>query len=274
MIKPMLRLLLAALLVVSASCKRHTVIPDDELALIFRDAFLTNAYIDRQNADIDSLNLYAPIFAAYGYTTEDVQYTIGNFSKRKSARLSDVVEMAIDLLEEEGKYYDREVAALDTIKQVALRTARREVLYEPQLRARSLRDTAKLHLLVDVRPGSYEVSYDYLIDSLDDNTRLQRRIWIERNDGSTTQMQYYTLRRNTEEHAVRTLTADTTMKRVHLQLIYFPDKAKRPSLTVKELRVVHTPPADEAIKQLYEQQLQVNIFAEDFLRAAIRKDSL
>ena len=97
-------LLLLVVLLLPTACKRRTIIPDDELALIFHDAYLTNAYIEREHIEYDSLNLYAPIFAHYGYTTEDVQFTIGNFSKRKSARLSDVVEAAIDLLEAEGKY--------------------------------------------------------------------------------------------------------------------------------------------------------------------------
>ena len=88
-------------------CARHRIIPDDELALIFHDAFLTNAYLNTENVRPDSLRLYEPIFAHYGYTTEDVHYTIGNFSKRKSARLGDVVEEAIDLLEAEGKIYNR-----------------------------------------------------------------------------------------------------------------------------------------------------------------------
>ena len=95
--------LLATLMLLGAACSRHTVIPDEELAMIFRDAYLANAYISDQRVSTDSLRIYEPIFARYGYTTEDVHYTIGNFSKRKSARLSDVVERAIDLLEAEGK---------------------------------------------------------------------------------------------------------------------------------------------------------------------------
>ena len=68
----------------------------------------------------DSLRIYEPIFARYGYTTDDVHYTIGNFSKRKSARLGDVVERAIEMLEREGKIYNQEVAVLDTIDNASL----------------------------------------------------------------------------------------------------------------------------------------------------------
>ena len=123
MMNKLLRHAVCGLLAFGAlSCARHTIIPDSELALIFRDAFLANAYISNENIRTDSLRIYEPIFARYGYTTEDVYYTIGNFSKRKSARLGDVVERAIDLLEAEGKVYNREVAILDTIDNVAQRT--------------------------------------------------------------------------------------------------------------------------------------------------------
>ena len=82
------------------SCARDKVIPDEELARIFRDAYLINAYVSDRGVKLDSLELYEPVFSRYGYTAEDVRYTIGNFSRRKSAKLSDVVEQSIRLLEE------------------------------------------------------------------------------------------------------------------------------------------------------------------------------
>jgi len=97
----------------------------------------------------DSLNLYEPIFAKYGYTTADVQYTIGNFSKRKSARLSDVVEQAIKLLETEAEHLDREVSILDTIDNVARRTFRRTLYADSLVRVTRLRDTARLRFVFD-----------------------------------------------------------------------------------------------------------------------------
>lgn len=84
------------------SCARDKVIPDEELARIFRDAYLINAYVSDRGVKLDSLELYEPVFSRYGYTAEDVRYTIGNFSRRKSAKLSDVVEQSIRLLEEES----------------------------------------------------------------------------------------------------------------------------------------------------------------------------
>ena len=267
-------MLLLVVLLLPTACKRRTIIPDDELALIFHDAYLTNAYVERQHINYDSLNLYAPIFARYGYTTKDVQFTIGNFSKRKSARLSDVVEAAIDMLEAEGKYYDREVVALDTIKNVAMRQATRLVLSDSLIRVRSLRDTARLYRTLEVKPGSYEISYTCKVDSLDKNKRLQRKIWIERQDSTSSHLQYQTLRRGHQEQLTRTITVDASARTLHLKLLHFPDEPKRPSVTVTDLKVYYTPTEALATHELYERQLNLRVFADRFLHAAIEKDSL
>ena len=175
------------LLVLAGACARHKIIPDRKLAQIFHDAFLANAYIGSEQVDIDSLNIYEPIFAGYGYTTEDVYYTIGNFSKRKSARLGDVVELAIEMLEAEGKYYNREVAVLDTIDNVARRSFTRTVYADSLIRVGSLRDTARLRFSVDVRHGEYNLSLKYLVDSLDHNEKgLRGVVWLERRDSTRT----------------------------------------------------------------------------------------
>ena len=256
------------------SCAHHTIIPDSELALIFHDAFLANAYVGTRDVVRDSLNLYEPIFARYGYTTKDVQYTIGNFSKRKSARLGDVVERAIDLLEAEGKFFNREVAVLDTIDHAALRSARRVLRADSLVRVRSLADTAGLSFAFDVEPGEYEVRMKYLIDSADRNTRgLRSRMWLERADSSSVQNYTVSLRRLNEGTLSRKFTADSSHRRLQVRLLTFNETPRRPSVTVRDLRVEYTPPVRRAVEELYEQQLDIRIFADEFFRA-VQKDSL
>lgn len=262
-------------LLLAAACARHKIIPDRELALIFHDAFLTNAYIGNGNVKIDSLNIYEPIFARYGYTTEDVQYTIGNFSKRKSARLGDVVEEAIALLEKEGKVYNKQVAVLDTIDNVARRTFTRRVLEDSLVRVRSLRDTARMSFALDVVPGDYNVSLKYLVDSLDRNERSLRGVmWLERADSTRTNVYTLTLRRKREETFTRRFTADTSHRRLRLHLLTFTGKPQKPSVTVSGLKVEYTPDTRAAVESLYVRQLDLRIFADEFLRAAIPADSL
>ena len=48
------------------ACSGYKIIPDEQLALIFHDAFLSNAYMQHRGRRPDSLNLYEPIFAKYG----------------------------------------------------------------------------------------------------------------------------------------------------------------------------------------------------------------
>lgn len=272
------RIRLAALLLLglmAGACVRHKIISDEELAHIFHDAFLTNAYVSTERLSLDSLNIYEPIFARYGYTTEDVQYTIGNFSKRKSARLGDVVEEAIRMLEEEGLRYEHEVAVLDTIDNVARRTFTRTVLADSLVRVRSLRDTARLHIRLDsLLPGEYNLTVNYLVDSLDRNPGLRGSAWLIRTDGSRTSSYTFTMRRNKEERFTRRYTADSTTRELHLNLFLPREGAKRPSVTLRDLEIRYTPPTRQAVESLYLRQLDIRIFADEFFRAAYPKDSL
>lgn len=270
-----IRLALLLLGLMAGACVRHKIISDEELAHIFHDAFLTNAYVSTERLSLDSLNIYEPIFARYGYTTEDVQYTIGNFSKRKSARLGDVVEEAIRMLEEEGLRYEHEVAVLDTIDNVARRTFTRTVLADSLVRVRSLRDTARLHIRLDsLLPGEYNLTVNYLVDSLDRNPGLRGSAWLIRTDGSRTSSYTFTMRRNKEERFTRRYTADSTTRELHLNLFLPREGAKRPSVTLRDLEIRYTPPTRQAVESLYLRQLDIRIFADEFFRAAHPKDSL
>ena len=259
----------------SFACSHHTIIPDDELALIFHDAFLANAYLGGRNPTADSLNVYEPIFARYGYTTQDVQYTIGNFSKRKSARLGNVVERAITMLDAEGKDYSREVAILDTIDNVALRTARRTVRADSLIRVRSLADTSQLRFAFDVVPGAYDVQLTYLVDSLDRNTAdaPRSRMWLELADGTQSQNYNIILRRRSEGYISHRFKADSGHRRLRIEFYSFTGRPQTPSVTVRNFKVEHTPEKAEAVDLLYERQLDLRIFADEFFRAA-QKDSL
>ncbi len=252
-----------------AACAPHKIIPDEELALIFRDAFLANAYITSERVETDSLKVYEPIFASYGYTTDDVHYTIGNFSKRKSARLGDVVEMAIDMLEQEGDHYDHEVAILDTVDNVARRTFRHTVHADTLIRVKSLRDTAKLSFTLDVVPGEYRVDYSYKIDSLDKNNKgLRCRMWLDRADSTRAAIYTTTLRRFRESAVSHTFTTDTTHRSLRMQLMEFVNKSpERPDITVTGLTVTYTTPTEAAVDSLYRKQLDIRIFAGEFFGA-------
>ncbi len=268
------------LLFFAGACVRHKIIPDDKLASIFHDAFLTNAYVSNRPMKLDSMEIYEPIFAKYGYTTEDLYYTIGDFSKRKSARLSDVVEKAIAQLEAEDNYYNREVSILDTIDNVARRAFTHRIYTDSLIRVRSLRDTSLLHFTFKVRPGEYNVSFSYLVDSVDENKQgIGASLWLQRADSTHTAGFNMTLRRYHTERVSRRFTADTTHRTLHINLAdlnRFRQKPARPSITVRDFAIDYTPVQEVAVDSLFFKQLGLRIFADDFLPRidTLRRDSL
>ena len=53
-------------------CQGRKEIDDKTLAMIFRDAYITNAYLGVNYLNIDSIQIYEPILGKYGYTAEDL----------------------------------------------------------------------------------------------------------------------------------------------------------------------------------------------------------
>lgn len=266
--KTTLRILLLAAAVAAAACARHRIIPDEKLAMIFRDAFLVNAYLSTESLSGDSLNVYESIFDRYGYTVEDVQYTVASFSRRKSARLGDVVNRAADLLEQEGLIYDREVAVLDTVNNIARRRFTRTLRSDSLLRVERLRDTGLLRIRIpEVRPGDYAVSYRYRIDSADRNRNVRTGVWFERADSSRTANYTMLMRRGSDETFSRTLTADSSARTLVLDIFIFRDKPLTPRIDVRDLRITFTPDTALAVDSLYLEQSELGIFADEFFQA-------
>lgn len=256
------------------ACARERIIPDGQLARIFRDAYLINAYAADQNIRTDSLEIYEPVFRRYGYTTEDVRNTIGSFSRRKSAKLSDVVEQSIALLEQENDYYKYEVGVLDTINSVARRRYTRTLLADSLIRVGTLRDTARLRIrMPEIRPGEYVVSVAYLIDSLDDNRNVRAAFWLEDAEGRRREENSNLLRRRQRSEIRRTLRADSTSRLLVLELYRNGERLRRPDVTFYDLEVRYTPPTEAAVDSLYKDQSNLSIFADEFF-AAFAPDSL
>lgn len=269
------RIVWLLLLLPMAACTKHRVIPDEELAMIFRDAFLTNAYVSARSLTSDSLNFYQPIFEQYGYTVEDVERTIENFSKRKSARLSDVVERAIVLLDEQGGYYEREVAVLDTIASVSSRSLYRTVYADSLIRARRLADSTLLHIELDsLKPGRYRISADYRVDSADRNVGLRGGVWTLRENGARRNTYTFLLRREIDASFTRTVSVDSAQRKLVVSFAEFPGKRQPLSVTVRNLKIEYTLPDEEAIDSFFHRQVDVRIFADEFLNHVRAKDSL
>ena len=265
-------IVLVAALTVFA-CNKRVVIPDDVLASIFHDAFLTNAYIESEGISLDSLQVYEPIFNRYGYTAEDVRYTVGNFSRRKSARLGTVVEQAIEQLEEESKVHAKQVVILDTIRNVAMRSYTRTVYTDTLIQARRRADSTRLRIVIEpVQLGNYHVTYKAECEDDLEKYPRQAEFYFEDKDGIRNGAALLTMRPKFSGN--RTLVSRNEDNcRLIIELGNYKGKVrpKKQSLDIRNLKVVYKPNEEMAIDSLYERHLPIKIFVDGFL---VKKDSL
>ncbi|MBO7331053.1 MAG: DUF4296 domain-containing protein, partial [Alistipes sp.] len=131
------------------ACNRPQMISNKELAEIFHDAMLVNAYIQHnRQVELDSMNIYEPILAKYGYTKEDMHYTLNKISRQKSASLGNVADYMINTLTAESDVLAEKVAKLDTIDNVARRRYEQVLLRDTAIVATTEADSTKLQITV------------------------------------------------------------------------------------------------------------------------------
>lgn len=261
-------------------CARRKEIDDKTLAKIFRDTYITNAYLGVNYFNIDSVQIYEPILSQYGYTAEDLRYTIGNFSRRKSAQLGRVLKDAEEQISKMTEIYNKEVVILDTIKNVAVRSMQRVVCKDSLISVKKLADTSKLKLVVEpLQPGMYSIRYRYTCErekfkekGKSKELSLRGAINIETNNGIHKNNYSYNLR--DEENIRRTITTDTASKRLVITFAKTADqskKMKKPNVTVTDLVIEYTPEENLAIDSLFKRYIDIKIFDDVFFPA---KDSL
>ena len=289
MMKRVLSILFVVAMVGMVGCGKKNIIPDDTLADIFHDAFVVNAYIGEERIDLDSLQIYEPIFNRYGYTAKDVVYTVGNFSRRKSARLGTVVERAISRLEQESKAYAKKVVILDTIRNVAVRTLTRTVYSDTLIKAKTRADSTALYIEISpVYQGEYKISYIYKCE--DDLKKYPRssEFYFCDDNGHCHSVASIPLRN--KGSITRSIVSHGDNRKLVLNLGKYTDlnkrtfksgktgaknKKNRPpksqDLVIRNLKVVYKPNEDSAIDSLFERHVNIKIFADGFL---IKKDSL
>ena len=158
-----------------------------------------------------------------------------------------------------------------------IRTRRRftrTVYSDSLIRVTRIKDTARLRVRIpDTRPGEYRVSFDYLIDSLDENLAPRMRVWLVEADSSRKGESSSILRKSSRERVSRILQADSSARSLVLSLYGTREKFRRPDVTIYDLKVSYTPETAEAVDSLYIDQLGLKIFADEFF-SVFSPDSL
>lgn len=235
----------------AVGCSRTTIIPDRDLERITREMFLVNAYVNSQTIDADSLDIYTPILERYGYKQEDFFNTLANFQKRKSARLSDVIEETIASLERLADGYEQKLRNLKYVDSLAKAQSSKEVFWRSRIAARKMGDTTKLQLVIPIREeGEYVVSYHYYIDSLDKNNRLQSSHEVYDGEGVRTFLSRNFLTREDSLLFKTTIKPKKGDVEYRLTLADYTRREDEPYITFDSVRIVYLPTSEVALAKM------------------------
>lgn len=267
-------ILLLAIVALLTACNKPKEIPDKDLGAIFRDAMLVNAYLAiNTGTELDSLRVYEPIFARYGYTAEDVQYTIHNFSRRKSANLSDVAEYMILLLDREANALNLQVAKLDTVENVARRRFTKVMLADTAINVRKEADSLRLRFVVEpIVAGTYNISAKYTLDSLDKATGRRYRVYFQRRDSSERSIANGLIQRRkgaSFDHRYEIMPDDTSYVRLVIEMAHFADRKQKATtrMLIHDMKVTYTPPLEKCVEKLFNEQSNMRIFSDTLIHA-------
>ena len=119
-------LLFAALIVLAPSCRRDRVrvIPRAKLAKIYAEMFMTDQWIQatpKLRTIADTSLVYEPILEAYGYTSEDYQYSVDHYMNDPE-RFSRILRTTGEILDDrikELQLKQAELARLEKLKNIA-----------------------------------------------------------------------------------------------------------------------------------------------------------
>lgn len=256
------------------ACSGPKAIPDKDLIKIFHDAFLANAYVQECKITDDSLLLYEPILERHGYTVEDMQFTVRTIASRKSSRLSDLVGEASKILEQEYKGHSYKLVVLDTIDNVARRKYTRAIYSDSIIKVRRLSDSAKLHIVIeDLVPGEYTISFDYHIDTTDENRNSRVEAYLKKGDGTVDMRHTLMLSRYRDSKYTRKYTVDSSFKELHVNMFYHheKDEPRKPGITIKNFEITRIIPTEQAVDNLYEEQMGAVIFNHEFMSGGTSK---
>lgn len=246
-------------------CKPNDDIPEEDLINIFHDAFIANAYLSKRGLTAnDSLIIYEPILEKYGYTVDEFRETLLTLSQRKSARISVLMTEASERLEAEAAIEKRRITILDTIDNVAKRSYTRTIYSDSLLHVKRLKDTTKLRISIkDIIPGEYRVSFNYYIDTLDENRNSRIEAYLLRDDTLQVKRHTQMLMRFKEGKYNRTFTVDTIMQELYINMYYHPrnEESKLPNVKITDLKVVRILPQQQALDSLYHELFDFRLYS-------------
>lgn len=226
------------------------VISTENMEKIITEMFLVNAMVDVQSLkDIDTIDIYEPIFAKYGHTATDMLYTVTDMSTRKSVRLSDVINSIIANLDAEYNRLNRFTINVDTMERRIVRLFRNTVYERDSIIVSSLKDTASLCFKIPVSQGVYDVDYTFTIDTLYKDRSISYKYGFIDTLGRYKQViSRYLSERGKRKNEKVSITVDKDLyDTLVFRLGVYGDKGTNiPNMRIDTVRVYHSLPLEAA----------------------------
>lgn len=232
-------------------------ISNSDLVSLFKEFLLVGAYatdVLHLTAN-DSVDIYTPVLNKYGYTIEDFEYSIDNLSKRKSAQLSDIMEVAIVELKEEAEnkrlLWSYWSAMVSRGKQLAVDT----LYVDSLLNSRVIGEDGMRWEFTDLEPGSYRIEYDYYVESRTGGERVYAEL---RNAADSTHLvNQWSLRTGDTVQGNHLFTIDKSTEKVFISWRNRGNDTRALRMFVDSLQLSYEP-ADTIAIRLMEEQLRYN----------------
>lgn len=229
-------------------CAKKEAISDSDLEKITQEMFLVNAYATAHKVNTDSVDIYTPILQKYGYTQEDFLNSLANFQKRKSARFGDIIEHSVANLEEMQNHYKARLKKKQHIDSLLKAECQEVLLTKDTLRVTKMKDTTRLKFSIPVKSsGELVVSYNYFVDTLDKNLRLQSNHALYNAEGGRLHILRNNLTSGGKQMEYKTTIAIKEGATVYeLSLADYARRNQEPNIAFGHIKVVYLPPVEVA----------------------------
>ncbi|MBR6830706.1 MAG: hypothetical protein IKM58_01310 [Tidjanibacter sp.] len=154
------------------SCGRKEI-SDKDFVAIFSEMYLVGTYCSQEELNCDSLDIYTPILDKYGYTTEQFTEKLASFTKRKSARVTNVIDKAIDHMHVTTSGYERQLDIRNSINTDLITRFSDTLWHEEHVELERSADSTRVVNKFPARKGDYVLSFNYLIETKE-NVELSR----------------------------------------------------------------------------------------------------
>ncbi len=240
-------------------CDDRKEIPTEDLKAIISDAYLTDSYLREFNGryDRDTLTFFAPILERYGYTMEDMKYTLYRMVTRKTNVLEPIIEAAS---EDYGRRLARYRRGYDISLRwdtMAARKATLELMLD-SLEADKISDLKKARFELPLyNTGVYRISMSYKIDSTDRNKSYLIRYVLSDTLGRSVQNSGSIWLGRVGRKATSTTDVTVNSDRYNHMSIDFLSVAtgrsvKEPKVKIDTMTVTYRPPLEIARKMNYD----------------------